>query len=120
MRQKIVLIGSRVLGRGDEHIGTVIMTNFLRFLAETEPKPKALILWNTGVRLATDDGERTVEKTQALEHLRQLEAQGVLVLVCQTCLDYFGLLDKVQVGKVSGMKKFVSLLMSEEHEVISV
>lgn len=120
MRQKIVLIGSRTLGRGDDQIGTVIMTNFLRFLAETEPKPKALILWNTGVKLAADDGERTVEKAQALEHLRQLEAQGVSVLICQTCLDYFGLRDKVQVGKVSGMKHFVSLLMNEENEVVSV
>lgn len=64
-KQKIVLIGSRTLGRGDDHIGTVIMTNFLRFLAEGEPKPKALILWNTAVKLASDDGERTVEKTQA-------------------------------------------------------
>ncbi len=119
-KPKIVLIGSRTLGRGDDQIGAVIMTNFLRFLAELEPKPKALILWNTGVKLAADDGERTVEKLQAQEHLRQLQEQGVEILVCQTCLDYFGLRDKVVVGKISGMKHFVSLLMSGEYEVLSV
>ena len=119
-KPKIVLIGSRTLGRGDDQIGVVLMTNFLRFLAELEPKPKALILWNTGVKLAADDGERTVEKLQAQEHLRQLQEQGVEILVCQTCLDYFGLRDKVVVGKISGMKHFVSLLMSGEYEVVSV
>ena len=119
-KPKIVLIGSRTLGRGDDHIGTVLMTNFLRFLAETNPKPKALILWNTGVKLATEDDEQTVEKLQAQEHLRQLQEQGVDILICQTCLDYFGLRDKVVVGKVSGMKHFVALLMSDEYEVVSV
>jgi predicted peroxiredoxin len=52
--------------------------------------------------------------------LRQLQEQGVEILVCQTCLDYFGLRDKVVVGKISGMKHFVSLLMSGEYEVVSV
>lgn len=119
-KPKLVLIGSQTLGRGDDQIGTVIMTNFLRFLAELEPKPKAIILWNTGVKLAAEDGERTIEKLQIQEHLRQLQEQGVEILICQTCLDHFGLRDKVVVGKISGMKSFVSLMMGSEYNVVSV
>jgi intracellular sulfur oxidation DsrE/DsrF family protein len=116
--RKIVVIGSRTLGRGDDHIGTVIMTNFLNFLAEQEAKPKAIILWNTGVRIAAEDGEQTLEKVQAQEHLRRLEEQGVEVLVCRTCLEHFKLLDRIRVGKVSSMKHFASLLMNPDFEVV--
>jgi len=118
--RRIVLIGSRTLGRGDDHIGTVLMTNFLNFLAEQDAKPKAIILWNTGVRLAADDDEQTIEKLHAQEHLRRLEEHGVEVFVCRTCLEHFKLLDKVKVGRVSSMRHFVSLLMNPDFEVVSV
>ncbi|MCS7224858.1 MAG: DsrE family protein [Armatimonadetes bacterium] len=118
-RPILVLIGSQTLGQGDDNVGAVIMTNFLRFLAEGETKPHTLILWNTGVKLVTN-AEATIERAQALEYLKRLQERGCRILVCQTCLDHFGLRDRVQVGTISGMKEFVRLLTSGDYQILSV
>ena len=76
-----------------------------------ESKPKAIVLWNDGVR-------QVIEGSLVLNHLERLEEQGVEILSCRTCLEYFDLLDKVAVGKVSGMANFIELF--SRHEVIAL
>ena len=78
-RTRTVLIGSDALGRGDDAVGRVLMTNFLRELSEQEQKPEAVILWNGGVRLAAGP-PGDVERAAAREHLRRLADSGVAVL----------------------------------------
>jgi selenium metabolism protein YedF len=107
MPSKAVLIQSEVLGRGDDELGMMLMTNFLRLLGENPNKPDALIFWNTGVRLVCE-GSRT------LEYLRQLENQGVEILACSTCLDYFELKDKLLVGKPTTMTKSIESMFSTD------
>jgi selenium metabolism protein YedF len=96
MPSKVILIQSEGLGRGDDELGGMLMANFLRLLGESPEKPEKLVFWNSGVRLVCDG-------SVVLEHLKKLEGQGVGILACGTCLDYFELKDKLKVGQPTTM-----------------
>jgi selenium metabolism protein YedF len=103
MGKKNFLIQSEGLGRGEDKLGGLLMANFLRLLGENKEKPETIIFWNTGVRLVC-------EGSKVLDHLKRLEAQGVTILACTTCLEYFDLADKVQVGKPTTMVKSIEAM----------
>ena len=104
MRPKTFLIQSEGLGRGDEQLGSLLMASFLRLLGESQDKPGSLIFWNAGVRLLC-------QGSQVLEHLKRLEEQGVELLACTTCLEYFDLMDKLAAGKPTTMMKSIQSMM---------
>ena len=104
MRSKVFLIQSEWLGRGDEQLGSMLMSNFLRLLGESEDKPKSIIFWNTGVRLLC-------EGSPVLERLKMLEEQAVELLACTTCLEYFELTDKLAAGKPTNMMKSIQSML---------
>jgi len=107
MSSKVFLIQGETLGRGEEQLGQLIMSNFLRLLAESPDKPKSLIFWNTGVKLVA-------EGSWALARLKKLEEQGVEILACTTCLEYFDLTDKLKVGKPTNMLKSIDSLLNSD------
>jgi selenium metabolism protein YedF len=104
MSSKVILIQSEVLGRGNDELGELIMSNFLRLLVESLDKPTSLVFWNTGVKLVC-------EGSWALVHLKKLAEQGVEILACSTCLDYFELTDKLKVGKPTNMVKSIDTML---------
>jgi selenium metabolism protein YedF len=107
MPSKIFLIQSEGLGRGDDQLGIMLMANFLRLLGESQDKPSSLVFWNAGVKLAC-------EGSQVLTHLKKLEEQGVEILACTTCLEFFELADKLKVGKPTTMVKSIQSMMNSE------
>ena len=107
MTSKVILIQSEGLGRGDDELGMNLMSNFLRLLEESEGKPAQMIFWNTGVRLVC-------EGSWALEHLKELEEQGVEVLACRTCLDHFQLTDRLVIGRSTTMPKTIEAMMTNQ------
>ncbi|OFW52029.1 MAG: hypothetical protein A2163_09685 [Actinobacteria bacterium RBG_13_35_12] len=107
MQSKVILIQSEGLGKGDDQLGTMLMANFLRLLGESKEKPETLVFWNTGVRLVCED-------SYILGHLKRLEDQGVEILACTTCLEYFDLVDKLKVGKPTTMVKSIQYILNSE------
>ncbi len=107
MSDKVFFIQSEGLGRGDERLGTLLMANFLRLLADSPQKPAAIILWNAGVKLACED-------STLLEYLKRLQARDVEILACTTCLEYFDLKEKLLVGKPTTMVKSIETMMNRE------
>jgi len=107
MSHKVFLVQSDGLGRGDEQLGSMLMTNFLRLLGESEDKPGTIIFWNAGVRLAC-------EGSPVLNRLKLLEEHGVELLACTTCLEHFELTDKLAVGKPTNMMKSIQFMLSSE------
>src|SRR4030065_2535590 len=107
MSSKIILIQSEVLGRGDEDLGMMLMSSFLRLLGESKDKPATLQFWDTGVNLLC-------EGSWALAHLKKLEEQGVEILACSTCLEYFELTDKLKVGKPTNMIKTIDSILNSD------
>jgi len=107
MLSKTILVQSETLGRGNEEIGELLMANFLRLLGESKEKPAALMFWNTGVRLVC-------EGSWALNHLQTLEEQGIEILACRTCLDFFDLTEKQKVGKPTNMLKSIESMFATD------
>ena len=107
MTSKVILVQSEVLGTGDDELGMMLMSNFLRLLGESPAKPAALVFWNTGVRLVCAG-------SWALAHLKKLEEQGVELLACGTCLEYFDLVDKLKVGKPTTMLKSIGSMLNSD------
>jgi selenium metabolism protein YedF len=101
----VVFISSDCIGRGDDKLGRLLTNLFLRTLSERPAKPAFLLLANSGVKLALADSDD-------LRTLRALEGQGVGIMVCGTCLDFFGVKDRLRVGVVSNMYELVDILMS--------
>ena len=99
---QLVLIASDRVGRGDEELGQKLMENFIRTLPEMEGLWR-IILINAGVRLAVRD-------SGLLEALRELEASGVSILVCGTCLSHFQLLEDKAIGETTNMLDVVTSL----------
>src|SRR3989338_1513109 len=92
-----LFIGSDVLGRGEDHqLGALLMEKFLHTVGGLPQKPETILLINTGVKLVAED-------SLVVGELKQLEAQGVEILACGTCLQRFQLTDKVKAGKISDM-----------------
>ncbi len=107
MPSKTILIQSEVLGRGDDELGMMLMSSFLRLLEESPEKPARMIFWNTGVRLLC-------EGSWALEHLKTLAEQGVEILACRTCLDFFELTDKLVIGRPTTMPESIEAMMTSQ------
>jgi len=102
-----VLIASRILGSGDDDLGRLLMVAFVRTLKDLIPRPRTLLLMNGGVHLA-------VEGSELVDALADLEADGVEILVCGTCLDFFGLKEALRVGKISNMFEISSRMVAAD------
>ena len=106
-KRVVVYINSHLLGVGDEALGTILMRAFLKTLLDLETRPNQLILINSGVRLASEGSE-------VLETLRALSENGVKILSCGTCLDFYGLKEKLRVGAVSNMFVIAQALLGAD------
>lgn len=108
----VVLVPTDCIGRGDEELGRAVMANYLATYLEVADRIWSVILMNYGAKMACEEGKN-------LESLKKLEAEGIRILVCGTCLAHFGLMDKLLVGEVSNLLDIVTM-MSEADKVISI
>ena len=92
----VVVIASATMGEGDPELGRLLMKGYIYALTQLDTLPKTLLFYNGGAHL-------TCEDSASLEDLKSLEAQGVQILTCGTCLNHYGLTDKLQVGEVTNM-----------------
>lgn len=106
--KKVVVINSDKMGQGDENLGVRLMGNFLKTLLNAEKKPQMLVLYNSGVKLAAKD-------SPVLETLQSLENLGVEIISCGTCVNFYGLVDLIQAGRVSNMQEIVGVLTEAEN-----
>lgn len=105
MSQTIILVGSNVLGQGEDELGRVLMRSLIKTILAQEPRPAAMIFVNTGVQL-------TCSGSELLGELMLINEAGVELLSCGTCLDYFNLRSELKAGKVTNMGTIVSRLMA--------
>jgi len=98
MRKKntVVVISSSVMGSGDDTLGAALMKGFIYAIAGQEELPSTMLFYNGGAKL-------TCEGAPTLEDLKSLEAQGVEIMTCGTCLNHYGLTEKLEVGTITNM-----------------
>lgn len=100
------------MGDAPEGLQQTLVVKYLSLAAQAEQKPAQIVFYAEGVKLVC-------EGSPVLQWLEMLEEAGVELTICSTCLEYFGLLDKVRVGKVGGMPGILAALQSAE-KVISL
>ena len=99
-----VLVASDRLGRGADELGALLIKGFIYALAEADVPPRRIIFMNAGVRLST-------EGSPSLPDLVRLSGRGVEILSCGTCLDYYGVKEKLSVGRISNMYEISAFLL---------
>lgn len=99
----LVAVDTDVMGRGSEELGRTLMKGFLFAVGQLPVLPGTMLFYNGGAKL-------TVEGSDSLEDLKQLEAQGVEILTCGTCLNFYQLAEKLAVGGVTNMYSIVERL----------
>lgn len=100
----VVVVSADHMGEGDDRLGKTLLKSFLYALTQQEARPSAILFYNGGARL-------TCAGSDSLEDLRQLEAGGVEILTCGTCLNFYGLSEKLAVGGVTNMYEIVERQM---------
>lgn len=99
----VVAVDTGAMGRGDDTLGRALMKGFLFAVSQLPRLPGAILFYNGGAQLTT-------EGSDSLEDLRNMEAQGVEILTCGTCLNFYGLTEKLAVGKATNMYDIVERL----------
>ena len=92
----VVVISTAQMGSGNDELGTALMKGFIYALGQQENLPKTILFYNGGASIPC-------EGSVSLEDLKSMEAQGVEILTCGTCLNFYGLTDKLAVGGVTNM-----------------
>ena len=98
MQHPTLLCATNVLGVGDDTLGAILMKGFLSTLAEWDPRPKEILFLNAGVKLCT-------KESGALDTLKALEASGVELLICGTCVDFYKIREQIAVGTITNMQR---------------
>lgn len=101
-----LFIGKDHVGEGDEELGYNLMKMALYTFAESKDAPASLLFMNAGVKLLAED------EPQIIESVTVLLERGTEVLVCGTCLDFYGIKDRLRVGTVSNMYDIVERMQA--------
>ena len=101
----LVVLSGNVMGNGDAKLGTSLMKAFVFTLTKQDQLPDTILCYNSGAYL-------TCEGADTLEDLKLLESEGVTILTCGTCLDFYGLKEKLAVGGVTNMYDIVERMES--------
>lgn len=108
-----VFFGKDYVGEGDYTLGHNLAKMMLYTLAESDDVPAAVIFMNSGVKMPASD------KLDIINSINTLIEKGTEVLVCGTCLNYYGITDELKAGTVSNMYEILEKMKSSA-KVITV
>ncbi len=106
----VVAIASDKMGAGDDALGDILMKSFFFTLTQLDELPDTILLYNTGAKLS-------VEGSAVLPDLIALEKAGVRLMTCGTCLNHFGIADRLTVGEITNMYDIVDQLKTAGHVI---
>jgi len=92
----VILLAKNRLGEGSDELGEALAGAMINTLKSMDTLPEKIIVMNSGI-------DFVVNGSLVLKPLKELEKQGVDIIVCGTCLDYFGKMDELAIGRVSNM-----------------
>ncbi len=96
-------ITSDKIGSQDPELGARLMSTFFLKLIHAKRLPSHILLMERGVKLL-------LHESPSLDAIKVLEGRGVEMLACQTCLDYYGIMEKIKAGKVSNMPDIIEVM----------
>jgi len=112
MSNLVYFVSSDKLGGQDPDLGQVLMRNFFLTLVDAEELPTHIMFVERGVQLLQAEA-------QTIEAMSMLQKKGVKLLACLTCLNFYGIADKLQAGEVTNMATIIQT-MHQADKVISL
>ena len=106
-KRKVVVISADHMGEGDDKLGRTLLKGFLFALGQLDELPKTILFYNGGARISCEGSE-------SLEDLKALSEKGVEILTCGTCLNFYGLSEKLAVGGVTNMYSIVETMANAD------
>lgn len=91
------------MGHAPQELQTALAKKLLTITLQSGELPARILFYTDGVRLACSG-------SVVLDELRALEAKGVELILCQTCLSTYELLGEVKVGIVGGMGDIIETM----------
>ena len=101
----IVAITSDKMGEGDDELGHLLISNFIKALKDLDKLPQHMVFYNKGVTLAVKD-------SPVIEHIKDLEKMGVEIHLCATCVNHYKIENNVAVGNLSNMYSIAEVMAS--------
>lgn len=111
-KNTLIQVTQNGMGTGSEELGLKLITNYFKLLDADGRLPKIIVFYNAGVKIVC-------EGSPAIEALKNLEQKGVKMLACKTCLDYYKLTDKINIGSIGSMPDIITL-QSDASKVINL
>ena len=109
-RNLVIQVSSDAMGAGSDELGRNLMKAFVYAVTQQDELPATMLFYNGGAHL-------TCEGSHCLDDLKALAEQGVEILTCGTCLNHYGIADKLAVGEVTNMYVICQKLEQASHVV---
>ncbi len=110
--ETVILVTRNGMGEADPALQIKLINTYFTLLDENNILPAAICFYTDGVRLVVDG-------SPVLEPLKSLEAKGVRLILCSTCLNFYNLVDQVRAGIVGGMTDIIEA-QRQAGKVISI
>jgi len=107
---RIIVLNSEFMGRGDEELGRKLMGSFLRKLSVEEKKPQKIIFLNSGVKLLS-------KKSVVLDAIDLLNQAGIVMVACGTCAHHYNIIEEIEPEWISDMSTIISTMMNSENVI---
>ena len=102
----VVAVDAEYMGRGNDELGHILMKGLIYALAHQDTVPETMLFYNGGAHL-------TCEGSESLEDIKELESRGTKILTCGTCLDFYGIKDKLAVGDVTNLYAIAEIISQQ-------
>lgn len=106
----VILINKEGMGSADRELQHRLIKTYLQLLDENRSLPAAICFYAEGVNLVVDG-------SPVLEELRGLQAKGVHIISCLTCLDHYNLTNRLKVGVIGGMSDILEAQLRAEKTI---
>lgn len=103
----LLYINSNRLGEGKEELGQKLLISYLKSLLANKVKIDTIFCVNSAAFL-------TSENTESVEIFRKMAENGAIISTCGTCLEYYNLKDKLQIGEVGSMSFAIQMMQQAD------
>jgi len=108
----LVQIDKNGMGTGDQELGLILISNYLKLSLSNDQLPKIITFYNAGVKLTCTD-------SPVIKTLQEMEKAGVKMIICKTCLNFFKLEEQMEVG-IQGTMQDIVTLQADASKVINL
>ncbi len=111
-KNTVFLFTRNGMGEGPSDLQITLIKKFLQIIFDNGILPAKMLFYTDGVKLACKGSE-------VIDLLKQFEEKGTELVICSTCLQWYGITQAVEAGVAGSMADIIEALLKAE-KVISL